>query len=70
MASSESFIFTVDSFVLENSDRIRTSAKRYTPQLPDGGLNMPKDVQIIVLFAHALGFREPCKPTSMYDYHG
>lgn len=58
MASSESFIFTVDSFVLENSDRIRTSAKRYTPQLPDGGLNMPKGVQIIVLFAHALGFHK------------
>lgn len=59
-------MLTIDSFVLENRDRIRASLKRYTPQLPSDGFNVPKSTQIIVLFAHGLGFREPYKPTSMH----
>jgi len=62
-------MFTIDSFVLENSDKIRASLKRYTPQFPSVGFNVPKSAQIIVLFAHGLGDREPYQPTSMF-YHG
>jgi len=58
-------MLTIDSFVLENPDRIRASLKRYTPQPPSVGFNVPKSAQIIVLFAHGLGNREPCQPTSM-----
>jgi len=58
-------MFTIDSFVLENSDRIRASLKRYTPQFPSDDFNVPKSAQIIVLFAHGLGDREPYQPTSM-----
>jgi len=58
-------MLTTDSFVLENSDRIRASLKRYTPQLPSVGFNVPKSAQIIVLFAHGLGNRKPYQPMSM-----
>jgi len=58
-------MLTIDPFILENPDRIRASLKRYTPQLPNVASNVPKSAQIIVLFAHGLGFREPSKPTGM-----